>query len=216
MLDKNAAIQDPEANAKKADTDRKAAELIGMDEDVVRSNAKAIANLLRIRGGSGPGSGPHEHTLNLLRIVVCGAAGSGKTSIAIHLAKELEVKHIDLDDYIPGGHTSDKKEYDRRFNRGLYEAWDDVPHKTGWIIEHVEACSKELVGLYSPDYAILVDPGLERIRRAAVARAAVSDGDRKDRLARALETEATARRQFSALHGTVLSQELKGFFMKEL
>jgi hypothetical protein len=212
MLDKNAAIQDPQANAQKANTDRKAAELIGMDEDVVRSNAKAIAYLLRERCGNGQ----HEHTLNMLRIVIAGAAGSGKTSIAIHLAKELEVKHIDLDDYIPGGHTSDKKEYDRRFNRGLYEAWDDVPHKSGWIIEHVEACNKDLVGLYSPNYALLVDPGLERIRRAAVARAAVSDGDRKDRLARALETEATSRKQFSALHGTVLGRELKGFVLKEL
>jgi hypothetical protein len=213
MLDKTSAVQDPEANAKKADTDRRAAELIGVDDDVVRKDAKNLVEQLRKYCGNGP----HEHTLNMLRIVIAGAAGSGKTSIAVQLAKELGVKNIDLDDFIPGGHTADKLEYERRFNRGLYEAWDSVPHKAGWIIEHIGACNKDLVSLYSPSFALLVDPGPERIRLAAAARAAVSDsGNEKDRLARALETEKSSRKQFDSLHGTVLSREPKGYILKAL
>ena len=197
MLDKNAAVQDPEANAKKADTDRRAAELIGFDREQVRKNARDIAEVIRLRPG-------------LERIVIGGAAGSGKTSIAKALALELEIKHIDLDDFIPGGYTDDKYEYSRRFNRGLYEAWDSVPHKAGWIIEHVEAMNRDLVNLYSPNYALFVDPGMERVRRAAEARAAVSDDSSKDRLARALETEKTSRKQYDSFMGTVLPAP-KGF-----
>lgn len=204
MLDKTSAVQDPQANAKKAETDRKAAELIGVDMDAVRRVAKNLAGIIR------------ASQLTPIRIVIAGAAGSGKTTIALALAKELGVKCIDLDEYIPGGHTDDKVEYERRFNRGLYEAWDTVPHRSGWIIEHVRSCHKDLVGLYNPSFALLVDPGMERIRMAAAARAAVSTDAEQDRLARALETERAADKQFTALHGIVLSREPKGYTLKAL
>ena len=197
---KTAEPQDPNANAEKAKLDSKAAGLLGFDPDEVRKAAIVLAMTL-----------PEGAC-----VVVTGGAGSGKTTIARELAKTLGAKNFDFDEYIPGGYTADKTEYARRFSKGLYELWEDVPEKKAWVIEHVEACSPDLVGLYRPDYALLVDPGVERIAKAAVARSMAGDSKPEERVARGLQSAEKAKKQFNALPGEMVETGLKGFLLKEL
>ena len=207
-MNKNAEVQDQAANAAKAQTDTKAAGLLGLDEDAVKKVAKAVAkDILALHKDDIP-----------IRIVMSGGAGSGKTTFARLLSEELGVKNIDLDEYVPGGFTTDKDEYARRFNKSLYEVWDSVPPKKGWIIEHVEACNKDLVGLYSPNFAILVDPGLERVTAAAKGRADVADEkDPSHRIERGIQSSMKAKKQFEALRapsaGTI---HFTGFTLKSI
>jgi hypothetical protein len=151
------------------------------------------------------------------RVLVTGGAGSGKTVLSECLEQVLKVRRLSFDEYIPGGWTEDRDEYARRFHKGLYELWEHVPQKKGWIIEHVEACHPDLVGLYPPDYAILSDPGEERLRAAVAARAAVMGKDGKDegRLARALQSDKKAKAQFKALPGKVIL-EMGNFVLKKV
>ena len=212
MIYKLSKVQDPEANKAKSALDVMAAKIMSLDIDAVREAAGDIYDALVDRLGNGP----HEGTLNMQRIIVAGGAGSGKTTIAAALSKSIGVKSFDFDEYIPGGWTEDKKEYDRRFNKALYELWEDVPQKKGFIVEHVEACNPDLVGLYRPDIAILVDPGLERLRQVAEARTeASSAADPKNRLTRALQSDGRAKTQFKALPGEVI-YKANGFTVKDL
>ncbi len=191
MINKTAKVQDVEANKVKSYINTQAANLIGVDMDEVRKDAKAIADSLQKELGT-----------KQLKIVITGGAGSGKTTVAGALATELGLKVFDFDEYIPGGWTEDKKEYERRFNKGLYELWEDCGSlKKGYIIEHVEACHPDLVGLYRPDVAILVHPEIERLRKAAEARSAIT-GKSEGRLERSLQSDKKATRQFNDLGGT--------------
>lgn len=200
-MQKLSEVQDPAANKTKADMNTQAAQLLNLDEDALGAEVKKlVAVIMKVAGSP--------------RVLVTGGAGSGKTTVAGSLASLLGVKNLDFDEYIPGGWTSDKNEYARRFNKGLYELWEDVPQKKGWVIEHVEACNPDLVGLYNPDWVVLVDPGEERIRRAAEARTAVT-GSGEGRLARALQSVKKAKEQFKAIPGEV---ELRtpGFVLKKV
>lgn len=202
MTEKVAAVQDPELNQAKALVDAKAGELLHLDEDAVRESAESVADYI---DGDSP------------RVLVTGGAGSGKTTFAESLGRILGVKSRVFDEYIPGGWTSDSEEYARRFNKGLYELWEHIQPKKGWVIEHVEACHPDLVGLYPPDYAILVDPGEERLRKSVAARSEVMGDDGKDgsRLARALQSDKKAKSQFNALKGEVVLK-MPGFILKRV
>jgi hypothetical protein len=202
MMEKMAKPQDLKANAAKAEMNTRAAELLKLDEDALHQQAVKIADAILAAFDGAP------------RVVVTGGAGSGKTTLAVALEKELGVKNFDFDEYIPGGWTADVEEYARRFHKGLYELWEDVPPKKGWIIEHVEACRPELLGLYNPDFAVLVDPGEERLRQAAEARTAVA-GNGEGRLPRALQSDNKAKAQFKALKGKVLLT-VPGFVLKKV
>ena len=210
MMQKVAEVQDPELNKAKAVADSKAGELLHLDEDVLRAQAKMLSDAIFKEMGDAVLAGVDP------RVLVTGGAGSGKTTLAGHLAKALGVKNLNFDEYIPGGWTSDSEEYAKRFNKGLYEMWDDVPKKKGWVIEHVEACDPDLVGLYRSDFAVLVDPGEERLRAAAEARSAVmskgTDGN-KDRLARALQSDKKAKAQFNAMKGKIIAK-VPGLLLK--
>lgn len=202
MTEKVAAVQDPELNQAKASVDARAAALMHLDWDAVREVAEDLAEHI---GEDEP------------RILVTGGAGSGKTTLAECLEQVLKVRNLNFDNYIPGGWTSDSEEYARRFNKGLYELWEHVPQKKGWVIEHVEACHPDLAGLYPPDYAILVDPGEERLRSSVAARAEVMGDDGKDgaRLARALQSDKKAKSQFNAMKGEVIFKA-PGFVLKKV
>lgn len=202
-MNKNAAVQDPEANAKKDETDRKAGELLHVDFDKMKNDAAELAAHIRGRADG------------TYKVVVSGGAGSGKTSISFRLAEALGVKHLDMDKYVPGGFTEDEDEYARRLNKALYEMWEDIPTKGGWVIDHVEACSKEVVGLLNPTFALLCDPGVERIRSVAEARKQAG-GDAADRLARGLQSASKSSKQFAALEGTSLPSGVPGYHLKLL
>lgn len=205
MTEKLAAVQDPELNKAKAIADSKAGALLHLDEDVVQEQAEDLADAMDEVFEGAP------------RVLITGGAGSGKSTLAEKLGSVLSLKHFIFDEYIPGGWTSDKDEYARRFQKGLYELWEHVPQRKGWVIEHVEACHPDFVGLYRPDFAILVDPGEERLRAAAEARTSVMGADSKDsaRLDRALQSDKKAKSQFNALPGEVVFK-MPGFVLKKV
>ena len=210
MMLKEAQVQDPELNKSKLMADAQAGELLHLDEDVLKGQAKMLSDAIHKEMGDAVLSGVDP------RVLITGGAGSGKSTMAGHLSRALGVKNLNFDEYIPGGWTSDSQEYAKRFNKGLYEMWDDVPKKKGWVIEHVEACDPDLVGLYPSDFAVLVDPGEERLRAVAEARSSVmgngTEGN-KDRLARALQSDKKAKAQFNAMKGKVIAK-VPGYLLK--
>lgn len=174
------------ANAAKVKTDSKASELLDFDKKRTQRDALKVADRLKKHG-------PPYH------IVMSGAAGSGKTTLSGALSETLGIPVFDLDNYIRGGWTADREEYESRLKTALYDVWTDLPpDKDGWILEHVESCSQMFNELLRPDFAILLDPGVERIKMTAEARNAVGTFDRK-REKRALDSRARAREQFFAL-----------------
>jgi adenosyl cobinamide kinase/adenosyl cobinamide phosphate guanylyltransferase len=197
MMEKEAREQDPELNKAKAERDAQAGLRLHLNIDDIRQKALEMAVHILAEFKGWP------------TVVVTGGAGSGKTTFSKEMAIFLGVKHLDFDTYIPGGYTPDKNEYERRFNKGLYEMWEDVPPKQGWVIEHVESCNEDLVGLYRPEYAILLDPGEEWLSKAVEAR-----GNRNG-LSRALQSSSTARSQFRELSGEVVAK-LHGLTLKKL
>ena len=209
-MEKISKPQDPGANAIKAEMNTQASQLLHLDEDALKGKAQKIADAIWADLGDAVLAGVDP------RVLVTGGAGSGKTTLAGQLSQILGVKNLDFDEYIPGGWTSDSEEYARRFNKGLYELWEDVPKKKGWVIEHVESCASSLIGLYNPDYAVLVDPGEERLAAAAEARQAImGKGTDKDRLARALQSDKKAKEQFKAMSGEIVFKT-PGFVLKKV
>jgi hypothetical protein len=200
---KNAAVQDPEMNRRKEETDHRAGELLHVDLDKMKADAEELAAHIRGRAGG------------VYKVVVSGGAGSGKTSISFRLAEALGAKHLDMDKYVPGGFTEHEVEYARRLNKALYEMWEDIPTKGGWVIDHVEACSKEVVGLLNPTFAILCDPGVERIRSVAEARTQAGS-DHEERLSRGLQSAIKSTKQYAALKGTHLPSGVPDYHLKLL
>jgi hypothetical protein len=191
---------DTHANAQKADTDAKAAELLDIDQKELAKASKTIAGIL-------------EHLeVPKMKIVITGAAGSGKTTLAGELSKKLEVPVFDLDEFIEGGWTSDKEEYKKRFVKALYQVWQKLPANGSWIIDHVEACNSDILRILRPNFLILVHPPDSRIVATAKARMVVSS-DKSDRIPRAMQSKKTAEKQFKDAGGMLLRKE-KGWTLK--
>lgn len=188
MITKEAAPPSSEAkaNAQKAKTDQEAGQLLDFDKKKLQ---QGVAELIKILS-----------TFKNPTIVVTGGAGSGKSTVSGMLSEKLGIKEFDLDKYIEGGHTKDKDAYQARLKKAWYNVWQDLPNEGGWIIEHVEACNPELVGMFEPDLAILVDPGEQKLKLTAAARNKVGKED-PTREKRALETMTKAKKQFNALDG---------------
>jgi hypothetical protein len=188
------------ANKQKADTDSKAAELLDIDQKELGKASKTISSIL-------------EHLeVPRMKIVITGAAGSGKTTLAGELSKKLSIPVFDLDEFIEGGWTSNKEEYKKRFVKALYQVWQKLPAKGSWIIDHVEACSPDILHILHPNFFILVHPPDSRIVATAKARMEVSD-DKTDRVPRALQSKKTAEKQFKDAGGMLLRKE-KGWTLK--
>lgn len=199
---RSALMSERAANRRKSAVDRLAGELMGLDGERVGADALDIAS--RIRKYLGKEQNDPAH----LRIVVCGAAGSGKTTLAAALSKHLEIPHFNLDEYIPGGWTPDKSLYRQRRTEGIFKLWQDFPKKSGWVIEHVEAAGEEVRKVFSPRWAILIDPGPERLMRVAEAREQVSGGDTAaTRAIRSLESARIASTQFWGAQGSIIFKE---------
>jgi len=202
MMQKEAKPQDVELNRAKSDADAKVSELLKVDKEAIDSKAGEIGDVIL----------KEMDDILSPKVVVTGGAGSGKTTIASALAKALGVKSLSFDEYVPGGWVDDKEEYARRFSKGLYEMWEDVPPRKGWVIEHVESCGESLVGLYRPDFALLVDPGDEHLGRVAEARSSIQGSVT---LSRSLQSAEKAKTQFNALPGSVL-MKVPGFVLKKV
>lgn len=188
-----------ESNAKKALTDRLVSEFLDIDKRLLKNISDEAAYLIR--------SNP--------KVVVCGAAGSSKTSFAKYLSKRLEVPAFDLDEYIPDGWTGDEKKYRINFLNGLDNLWTEVPTKGGWIIEHVHACSPEVAKMFAPKWAIHLNPGKEQLKAVARMRDAVAGEPDGTRSERAISSGRKAFQEFSKIPGKVLA-EGSGWILKEL
>lgn len=182
-----------DSNRRKAAVDEKASSLLGMDTKKVRDVAHEIAATIRRSGALPPA------------VVVCGAAGAGKTTLSGELSKELEVPSINLDDYLHGGFSKDKEFYEEKLQRALYDAWEDMPID-GWILEHVEASNQKIVELIRPTFALHLHPGEEHLRRAAGARNLASGESDSFREWRAMDSRGKSETNFNKLEGKVIGR----------
>lgn len=171
-------------NAQKQRTDDLAGSLLELDDNVVKGwAAKASAKLLK-HGG---------------RIIVTGGAGSGKTTFAKELARILEVPHFDLDTFIKGGYTPDKKVYEQRLIAGLMALWNALP-RGGYVVEHVLAARPDILQALRPDAVILLNATDKHLIRVASGRAVAAREDSpNERIARALQTGQEARNFYESL-----------------
>lgn len=206
MMQKYAKTQDDELNKVKENTDAQVAILLKLDKESLHEKVQEVSDAIWNAVGDDVLAGVSP------RVVVAGGAGSGKSTFAADLSTTLGVKGFSFDQYIPGGFTEKKDEYERRFNKGMYELWEDLPQKKGWVIEHVESCKPEFLGLYAADFAILLDPGEEHLRKVVEARTTLQGGVT---LARALTSAAKAVSQFEELKGEIVFKA-PGVFLKQI
>jgi hypothetical protein len=195
---------DREANAKKKAIDSLAAGLLNIDKEHLTSLAGDIAFQLL---------GPKP-----VRLMITGGAGSGKTTISSTIAERLNVPSFDFDEYVPGGYTSDGKEYRHRLVAGMEHLFNDLPYKTGWIVEHVEACNSDMVQAFKPTHCLLLIRPAKHLLRAAQARGTVaedSDEDVSAREKRALESSEYAKMQFEQVPGEIVGRG-EGWVLKKL
>jgi len=190
------------ANALKAKTDERAGEVLNFNEAKVKQRAKTVGHLLRREGEPA-------------RVVVTGGAGAGKSSFAGSLSDVLDVPVFDFDKYIQGGFTPDVEEYESRLNSAVYDLWSDLPKSdTGYIIEHVEACNPTLIRMLNPNFAVLLDPGEDHLKRTAKVRNEVGTYNRS-REKRALDSMKTSRKHFEAAPGNIVMKD-GGILVKKL
>lgn len=199
-------IVDQSANERKDRLDELAAELLGVDdEELVRDGGDVAFRLL----GTNP-----------VRLVVAGGAGAGKSTTARAIAERLSLPVFDFDKYVPGGYSTDAKVYRKRLLDGLTNLFDDLPARrdSGWVVEHAEACSEELVKAFHPTHALLLRPSTTRLLDASRARSRAGEESadtqyRRER--RALESSVFALMQFRKLRGKVLART-KTWVLKKL
>jgi hypothetical protein len=177
-------------NERKRLTDNMASKLLELDPLIAKKMAISVAKSI---------SNSTDLDTSKLKVVVCGAAGSGKSTFARELSKELGVKAFDLDEFIPGGFTDDQKVYRLRLVKGWSSLWDSLPARSGWIVEHVEACHNDFVGAMHPDFAVYLNPGEDHLKLVASARDAVGEFTNGKRKNRALQSNEIAKRQFDNL-----------------
>ena len=180
--------EEAKLNAAKAERDERAAEVLGLSLGKISKQAEDLAAMLK------------KHQRNSYKIVLTGGAGSGKTTLANELSKKLEIPIYDLDNYIRGGWTPDREEYEQRLFHAIYDLWTDLPAGDyGWIVEHVEACSPTITKFLRPNFAVLLDPGEEALMAAARARNSVGSHDER-REDRAVSSSKLAKEQFNAMN----------------
>lgn len=188
-----------ESNEKKNLVDRAVESFIGMGKNFARQTAEEV--ILKLKD-------PYK-------IVVCGGAGSTKTTFSEALGDVLDIPTFDLDMYIPGGWTPNKKDYEHAFAEGLNNVWDDLPLAKSWIIEHIEASGPAVRDLFKPKWAIHLHFGQEQLKLVAMLRDAVSGESEGARELRALSSNKLSFDQFTKAPGKVIAEGY-GWSLKEL
>lgn len=179
-------------NAVKAKTDELASMLLDIDTNKVKKSAKNLAKVIKALQ-------PKEQ-----RIVITGAAGAGKSTTAKFIGEELKIPVFDLDQFIDGGWTKNREEYEHRLLGGMRKLLEKLP-EGGWIVEHVEACHPSLVHAFEPNVAVFFKAPQDRLINVAQARSEASgSGDPGSRAMRAVTSGQTARSQFSEFPGKLL------------
>jgi hypothetical protein len=199
-------VTEQAANAQKAKTDRLAGELLGVDGGRKKKLANDIA--ARLVG------------VTPIRLLVTGGAGSGKSSVSRLLAAKLDIPNFDFDKYIPGGYHKDPKVYRKRLLDGMQKLFDALPWRpgAGWLVEHVEACSADMLGAFQPTHCLHLAPPAARALDVAAARSAVAGEPPREQYAReqrAMESAEIARMQFSKVPGRVMAHG-SGWELKEM
>lgn len=190
------------ANERKKMVDGLASVLLQIDERGILRMAREAAKTI-------------QEAVSHPRVVVCGGAGANKTTFASVLSTELDVPCFDFDHYIPGGYTEDKRLYAQRLAAGIERLWEDLPQVPAWIVEHVEACNRDLVHMLSPNLAIHLDPGMEHLKSVAQARDLIGTNTNGQRAVRASETAIRSRSHFQRLPGPVILRR-EGLIVRHL
>lgn len=195
------AVPDSERipNAEKRLTDKAVSAFLDLDRTLIRMQAEEVAVKL---------DEPY-------RIVVCGGAGASKTTFGEELAKYLDLPAFDLDNYIPGGWTSDTKVYNVRFWEGLDNLWTDIPLEREWIVEHIEAAGPAVREVFKPRWAIHLSPGVKQLKYVSRMRDFVSGEPAGTREARAISSDKLAMKLFLEAPGKIIA-EGKGWSLKRL
>lgn len=177
-------------NSQKARTDELASELLGLDAKKLVREAGLMATFLKSNVKADP-----------LKIVVTGAAGSGKTTLANALSSALGLPVFDMDQFVDGGWTPNRPEYDHRLIRAMYKLLAKMPSHGGWVVEHVEACHPSLVHSFEPNVAVILHTDKRNLLRVAEARSQVSRNGYHSFAMRALGSGEIAERQFREVPG---------------
>lgn len=193
---------DIDSNANKRLVDGIAATLLDLSKNDLRRSAEEIIRVIRGR------------ERRAVKIVVLGAAGSNKTSISHEMSTLLALPAFDLDEFIPYGKSS-HPDYRKRLREGWYNLWPEIPSQSGWIIEHVEAGHPELIQLFKPRFALLLQPPVDQLLDVAKARAKASGTQDEDYRHRSMETAIKCSQSFDGLPGAVVGKG-SGWTLKEL
>jgi adenosyl cobinamide kinase/adenosyl cobinamide phosphate guanylyltransferase len=177
-------------NARKRNLDDLASALLNLDTALLRRRVdQAVLALADVKA---------------LRLCITGGAGSGKTRFAKSAATSFGLPAFDFDEYIEGGYHPDGRAYRERLARARSRLWIALPQTGGWIIEHVEAASEDMLKQVEPTHVVLVEPEVQDILKVAAARSlAADDGPvlAEERVKRALESREYARMQFDKVQG---------------
>lgn len=168
-------------NQEKRENDRLASTLLRIDDRSQDRIAKTIAEVIPFK---------------VPKLMLSGAAGANKSTVGKKLSDRLGVPVFDFDDYITGGWDINNGVYRKRLLDALYELWNQMPSKGGWILEHVEACNPMLLDTLKPNVAILLKPGLHHVQEVAKARDIASGATDPIRQYRATQSGIRAASNF--------------------
>jgi hypothetical protein len=178
-------------NAHKRLVDGLASKLLKIDTSSLKRTADEIGAWLS------------KHMGGDLRIVVSGGTGANKSTVAKFLGQQFDIPSFDLDEYIEGGYDPDLEVYQKRLTDSFYRVYQAMPTTSGWLLEHVLACSPSVVNFFKPNVAILLTPPVEQLIEVANARDMVGEDTKGQRAVRSVQTANEAQKHWRNLNGVM-------------